>query len=242
MSGITSPDRTDDALAKEHPLPPLENGDRLDQPTFHARYEAMPEDTRAELIGGIVFLMASPLRRTHGKAHAQVIWLLGDYELATPGVDLLDNATNILGPESEPQPDACLLVVPEQGGQTTEKDGYVVGAPELIVEVALSTEAIDLHAKKADYEKFGVREYVVVALRQRRLCWFVLQGERFRESPPDEDGIYRSTVFPGLWLDPAALLSENKPRLREVLAAGLASPEHAAFVARLAAQRPEATS
>jgi len=28
-------------------LPPLENGDRLDQKTFHWRYEAMPSDVRA---------------------------------------------------------------------------------------------------------------------------------------------------------------------------------------------------
>jgi hypothetical protein len=40
-------------------LLPLENGDHLDQPTFHARYQAMPEHCRAELIGGIVY-MPSP--------------------------------------------------------------------------------------------------------------------------------------------------------------------------------------
>ena len=28
-------------------LPPLEDGDRLDQPTFHERYEAMPESVRS---------------------------------------------------------------------------------------------------------------------------------------------------------------------------------------------------
>lgn len=33
--------------------PPLENGDRLDQKTFHQRYEATPPDVRAELIGGV---------------------------------------------------------------------------------------------------------------------------------------------------------------------------------------------
>jgi hypothetical protein len=46
-------------------LPPLCNGDHLDQPTFHARYEAMPEHVRAELIGGIVY-MASPQKIAHG--------------------------------------------------------------------------------------------------------------------------------------------------------------------------------
>src|SRR6202035_5074153 len=46
-------------------LPPLVNGDHLDQKTFHERYEAMPE-VRAELIGGIVYIMSSPQRNRHG--------------------------------------------------------------------------------------------------------------------------------------------------------------------------------
>ena len=54
-------------------LPPLEAGDHLDQATFHARYEAMPPDFRAELIGGVVFV-PSPLRSEHGESHA---WLWG---------------------------------------------------------------------------------------------------------------------------------------------------------------------
>ena len=44
-------------------LPPLVNGDHLDQKTFHERYEAMPE-VRAELIGGIVY-MSSPQKMRH---------------------------------------------------------------------------------------------------------------------------------------------------------------------------------
>jgi hypothetical protein len=39
---------------KETKMPPLEPGDRLDQKTFHERYEAMPEHVKAELIGGVV--------------------------------------------------------------------------------------------------------------------------------------------------------------------------------------------
>src|SRR6266576_6124530 len=88
-------------------LPPLENGDRLDQKTFHERYEAMPPDVRAELIGGIVY-MASPMKRRHGRYGTRMIRWLGEYEEATPGTEVLDNTTNILGPESEPEPDGCL--------------------------------------------------------------------------------------------------------------------------------------
>lgn len=233
MSTLARTERLQDK-AKNTALPPLENGDHLDQKTFHERYEAMPEGTRAELIGGIVY-MSSPLKRPHGKTHMRASrWLL-DYEEATLGTEGFDNATTILGEQGEPQPDLCLLISHPQKGQTSEKDEYIVGAPELIVEIASSTESIDLHDKRRDYEETGVREYVVVLVRQRRVVWFVLCNGQFAELPPGTDGIYRSEVFPGLWLDPAALLRLDGPRLREVLQQGLASPEHAAFVARLAA-------
>jgi Uma2 family endonuclease len=221
----------------EERLPTLEVGDHLDQKTFHARYEAMPGHVRAELIGGIVY-MASPLKPRHGRTHSRVMsWLIG-YEDATPGVETYDNTTAILGEESEPQPDAYLIISPEAGGQMHYNiDEYLVGAPELIVEVASSTESIDLHAKRTDYEKAGVQEYVVVALRQERVFWLTLRQGHYQDLAPGEDGVLRSEVFPGLWLDPAALLRHDGKRLTEVLELALASPEHAAFAARLAAAR-----
>ena len=47
--------------AKDDVLPPLVAGQHLDQPTFHERYEAMPPETWAELVGGVVY-MPSPVR------------------------------------------------------------------------------------------------------------------------------------------------------------------------------------
>ncbi len=214
-------------------LPPLENGDHLDQKTFHERYEAMPDHVRAELIGGIVY-MSSPLKRPHGRHHFQTIGWLYRYSAATPGTEGLDNATAILGEDSEPQPDCALLILPECGGQTREdEDEYVHGAPELLSEIALTSAAIDLHRKLRDYEKAGVLEYVVLLVRQDRVLWYVRRGERFEELTPGPDGIYRSEVFPGLWLDPAALLRRDTARVEEVLQQGLATPQHKAFVERL---------
>lgn len=216
-------------------IPPLENGDHLDQKTFHARYEAMPEGTRAELIGGIVF-MPSPLKPPHGRMHLRLSHWLLSYEEATPGVEGYDNTTAILGDDSEPQPDAYLIIAPEKGGQMRmNEEEYLEGAPELVAEIALNSESIDLHRKRDEYERARVREYLVIALRQNHVYWFIARNGRFEEVPLGGDGIYRSEVFPGLWLDPAALLRLDGPRLREVLQQGLASPEHAAFVARLAA-------
>ena len=138
---------------------------------------------------------------------------------------------------SEPQPDAALIIEPACGGQTgLSLDGYVTGAPELVVEVASSSAAIDLHAKRRDYEQAGVREYVVVVLRQRAVRWFVWQGGAYQEVVPDADGSFRSQVFPGLWLHAEALLQLNGAQVMDVLRQGLATPEHAAFVQQL--QRP----
>jgi Uma2 family endonuclease len=214
-------------------LPPLENGDRLDQPTFHARYQAMPEDCRAELIGGIVY-MPSPQKIPHSKAQQLVVRWLDEYAEVTPGTEALLNNTQILGPDSEPEPDACLFVAPECGGRVyADKDDYLHGAPELIVEVSSSTESIDLHRKKQDYQEAGVGEYVVLALRTQQVFWFLRKRGKYREVPLPADGIFRSRMFPGLWLDAEAMLRCHRPGVLAVLRQGVATPEHAAFVAKL---------
>jgi Uma2 family endonuclease len=215
----------------------LEAGDHLDQATFHARYAAMPPNFRAELIGGVVFV-PSPLRSEHGESHALVMGWLTNYWIATPGTSVRDNATAILGDDSEPQPDAALVIEPESGGQSSiSEDGYATGPPELIVEVASSSEAIDLYAKRRDYEQAGVLEYVVVVLRQRVVRWFVLQDGTYRDMEADARGMFKSRVFPGLRLNAPALLRRDGRQVMATLQHGIETPEHAAFVQQLQARR-----
>jgi Uma2 family endonuclease len=214
------------------PLPALEPGDHLDQPTFHARYEASPAHVRAELIEGNVY-MPSPVKLPHSDAHGETLHWLFTFRDATQGTRVCVTPTVVLGPRSEPEPDACLLLDPALGGKTTIKDDYIAGPPELIVEIASSTEAIDLHAKKRDYERAGVREYLVVALRQRQVHWFSLRDGNYVNLEPSADGVLRSEMFPGLWLDAGALLARDSKRLLEVLRQGLDSAEHAAWAAKL---------
>src|SRR5436189_5611344 len=115
----------------------------------------MPVDFVAELIGGIVYV-ASPLKRRHGTNHLPLGSLFFAYEGNTPGVESGDNTTILLGDEGEPQPDLFLRILPEYGGQSrTTADDYVEGAPELIAEIAHSSQAIDLHAKRAHSTRYG---------------------------------------------------------------------------------------
>ena len=216
--------------------PPLVSGQRLDQAAFHERYESMPPGTRAELINGVV-CMPSPFGPEHSRAHVPPLVWLSYYAEHTPGVEVLDNASTALGPKSEPQPDALLRILPECGGRTQTDRRFVRGVPELVVEVAHSTRYTDLGPKLDDYERAGVIEYVVRALEPDEVIWHVLRDGRLKPVSSDDDGLYRSRIFPGLWLDSEALLTHDTKRLRAVVDQGLATGEHAAFLAHLAASR-----
>ena len=86
---------------------------------------------------------------------------------------------------------------------------------------------------------FSVRPLVFTLLLAALFLYFLrrfIARGRYRELKPDEDGLIRSRVFPGLWLDPATAWNLKKS-VREGVRKGLASPEHAAFARRLEAAR-----
>ena len=222
---------TPDLAPSGYGAPLLCNGDRMKQPEFHKRYEAYPEDAKFELVGGVVY-MASPLRMPHGRYQPKLSLVFALYESETPGVELADNATVILGVESEPQPDLMLRILTEAGGRSSvNADDYCQGPPELLAEIAHSTRAIDMNQKREDYERAGVQEYVVLCVEERELHWLHFPSRR--PIRPDRQGVARSRVFPGLWLDVPALLERDGPRLTAAVQRGLSSPAHAAFVRRL---------
>jgi Uma2 family endonuclease len=219
--------------------PPLQSGDRLTPAEFLRRYRAMPHVKKAELIEGEVY-MASPVSHEfHGGPHIDVATWLGVYKASTPGTDAGDNSTVRLDRKNVPQPDALLFVRPDHGGRVTkDKKGYIVGAPDLVFEVSASTASIDLGKRLTAYRRSGVAEYVVWRVYDAAVDWFVLRGGQFVPLAPDPaDGLLKSETFPGLWLDPAALLRRDLAAVLAALARGLATPDHAAFAARLAAAR-----
>ncbi|MFQ5596074.1 MAG: Uma2 family endonuclease [Anaerolineae bacterium] len=214
--------------------PPLNTGDHLSRAEFERRYDAHPEIKKAELIEGVVYV-ATPVRfEQHGRPHSDVITWLGVYRAATPGVVVGDNAMTRLDNDNEPQPDAMVRLEPALGGRSgISEDDYVEGPPELIVEIAASSAAYDLHAKLRVYQRNGVQEYLAVQMYEQRVDWFVLREGVYELLEPDEAGVLRSEVFPGLWLQPAALLAGELAAMLDVLREGLASPEHVAFVEQL---------
>jgi len=224
--------------AKALLIPHLVAGERLDAATFHERYQAMPPATRAELIGGVVH-MPSPVSPDHGFESFGVGAWLGYYAARTPGLRGEENTSTRLDPSGEVQPDHNLRIRPEFGGQSGTAREFIIGAPELVVEVARSSRRLDLGVKRTQYERAGVCEYLVLALDPNEVFWFVRRSGVFERLKPGEDGIYRSEVFPGLWLDPAPCLDGDLTQLIAVVDLGLVSPEHAAFVNRLATAKAD---
>jgi Uma2 family endonuclease len=215
-------------------MPPLENGDHLTRPEFERRYNAMPHLKKAELLEGIVYMPSPVTDENHGEPHFDIITWLGIYRMATPGVRGGDNSSLILDLDNEPQPDALLRLLPEYGGQSrVGADGYLVGAPELIAEVAASSASYDLHEKKRVYRRVGVQEYLVWRVLDRAVDWFVQQEGEYVPLSPGEDGVYRSQVFPGLWLDAAALIEGDLATVGQVLQQGLIDVGHQTFVEKL---------
>jgi Uma2 family endonuclease len=216
-------------------IPPLESGDRLNRYEFERRYNAMLSLKKAELIEGVVYLPAALRFRSHAEPHGNLMGWLWTYKIFTPGVELGDNPTVRLDLDNEPQPDAVLLINENAGGQARlSKDDYVEGAPELVVEIAASSVAIDLHDKKRAYRRNGVQEYIVWQVFDQKLDWFYLQQGEYVSLPVDKDNVIRSRMFPGLWLAAGDLLAGNMARVLSVLHEGLASPEHGMFLQQLA--------
>jgi len=215
-------------------IPPLENGDRLTRDEFMRRYEAMPGLNKAELIEGVVYVPSPVRQRFHGRQQYYLLNWLGNYDAGTPGLEGGGNVTVCLDLGNIPQPDCVFFIQPEHGGHVKiDAEGYIEGAPDLVAEVAASSVSYDLHDKLRAYQRNGVREYIVCRVLDGQIDWFVLRGERYEPLAPAPDGTLRSTVFPGLWLDTAALLRGDLTAVLAMVQQGLNSPEHAAFKIQL---------
>lgn len=217
-------------------VPKLHNGDHLTRAEFERRYSAMPEVKGAQLIEGIVY-MPSPVRYTsHGGPHSSLMAWLGLYRVKTPQLLSGDNTTNRLDNDNEPQPDAVMFLPAAAGGQASiDGDGYIAGAPELVCEISASSVSIDMNDKLNVYRRNGVKEYLVWRVEDGAIDWFELVEGRYAPLAADKDGIVRSKMFPGLWLDVPAMLRDDLAAVAAGVDAGTASSEHAEFKSRLQA-------
>jgi Uma2 family endonuclease len=211
--------------------PTLITGTRMTQEQFIEIWDQSPDLKQAELIDGVVFL-PSPVSLYHAEHDALAIWWLSQYATFTPGLAAAANGTWLML-DNAPQPDSCLWIRPEAGGQSRTKGSLSAGAPELIVEVCFTSTDIDFGPKLNLYQRAGVLEYITFEAFPKRTTWRALREGSYREIQPDPKGILHSTIFPGLCLDSDAFWKQDRLRLSQLLEQRCQHPDHAAFVARL---------
>ena len=219
----------------ERIIPPLRDGDRLDREEFHRRYEAMGEGAWAELIDSVVHLDRVPGDYTSGRTRATLSGWIGSYRLHTPNLQAAIHLTTFVDTRNVFQP-AVSLMRSDTARQRLGKDGYLRGSPDFACEVREGGDGcVDLNAKRLAYEQAGLGELLVVLLdKPWRVRWLSLVHGAFADVHPDPaDGLFKSRVFPGLWLDVDALFADDLQRLSAAVERGCATPEHAAFVERL---------
>ena len=149
------------------------------------------------------------------------------------------NATVRLDPDNVVQPDVLLRLEPLAGGRSRiSPDDYIEGAPELVIEIATSSAAYDLHDKLRVYRRNRVQEYVVWQVLEGKLDWWRWDEGEYVPVAPDARGVFASQTFAGLWLDATAMLNGDLAAALACLQEGLASNDHAGFVARIANAAP----
>lgn len=219
-------------------IPALQPGDRMLRDEFERLYHAMTDCKKAELIEGVVYVPSPARLRHHAEPHFQLNTWLGVYAASTPGVQGADNATNRLDMENEPQPDCMLFIEPELGGQIRiSEDDYVTGPPEFVAEFSSSSLALDRGPKLRTFQRHGVKEYLIWRVDDRMFEWNILRGSEYQLLNANEEGLLCSEVFPGLWLDAAAMIGGDLSRVLAQLQRGLESEGHVTFVDQLVKHR-----
>ena len=155
---------------------------KTDKKFTYADYLTWPDDERWELIDGQVYNMtpAPPIK------HQSVVYNLG-FIIKSKLVDkpcrpFLAPTDVVLSEHDVVQPD--VFVVCDKKKIT---EANIRGAPDLIAEVLSPATALkDKREKKALYEKYGVREYIIVDPTDQYVERFLL----------DEDSLYgKEEVF-----------------------------------------------
>ncbi len=142
-----------DASLPVHPL-------TVDDFEAMVRAGILGEDDRVELLDGVLVEM-SPQSPAHLQAVTRLNMLVVPIAAAAGLVVSPQCPLNVLSPISQPEPD--IAVAPAGGWES-----YPAGAL-LVIEVSVTSRAVDLGRKAAIYAAAGIPDYWVLDITHRRL-------------------------------------------------------------------------
>ena len=140
-------------------------------------YLSWPDDERWEIIEGEAYNMTPAPKVKHQRISRNIeVFLVNELRSKKKDCELFHAPTDVVFDESNiVQPD--VLVVCDKSKITVEN---IKGAPDLIVEVTSpATSLKDRREKKRLYEKFGVKEYIIVYPEDELAERFFLENDKY---------------------------------------------------------------
>jgi Uma2 family endonuclease len=181
---------------------------RIDKKYTYADYLTWPDEERWEIIDGEAYDMTPAPTTGHQKIAGRIY---AGFEVALAGkpcvpfispTDVVLDATNIV------QPDVFVVC-----DKTKITDANIQGAPDLVVEVlSPSTTVKDKREKKALYERFGVREYILVHPRDEIVDRYrLVDGRYLSEDVFNWDETLTLTALPELMFNLWEIFGKELP-------------------------------
>jgi Uma2 family endonuclease len=185
--------------------------------TYEEFLDWLDDEKHAEWVDGEVVWM-SPISKQHQSLLSFLMVLLTLYLEARPlGTLLFEPFQMKTGPDLPGRAPDLLFVATENLHRL--QPSYLNGPADIVVEIVSPDDPDrDRVMKLAEYERGGVREYWLLD-QPRQEARFYERGEdgKYRLIPVGDDGVFRSGVLPGCWLEVAWLWQEPRPPILSIL-------------------------
>jgi Uma2 family endonuclease len=184
--------------------------------TYEQFLEWLDEDTHAEWVHGEVVFM-SPIDDQHQDLAGFLLTSIRIFAEANRlGVVRHEPTQMKTSPDLPGRAPDILFVA--NAHLSRLKKTYVDGPADLVAEiVSPDSGARDRGDKYYEYEQGGVREYWLIDPQRKQAEFYVRDEAGIYQLSPIADGIFRSTVLDGLWLQVDWLWQEPLPPVLDVL-------------------------
>lgn len=170
--------------------------------SYEAFLEWADEDTQAEWVDGKVVFLSPPSTRHQLLVRFLIASLSAFVEASDAGVLLPSPYQMKLGPNL-PGREPDILFVANENLSRLQKN-RLAGPADLAIEIiSPESRARDRGEKFYEYEQAGIKEYWLIDPDREQAEFYRLGARGIYELVRLEDGVFESTVLPGLKLEPA---------------------------------------
>jgi Uma2 family endonuclease len=152
--------------------------------TAYDVWQLLPQGTLAELYNNTIYMSPAP-DFSHQTISASLFRSISNHVFKNNlGVVLFSPVDIELDKKNVFQPD--IIFISNSNLKKIIKDDKIKGSPDLVIEIlspGKENRKRDLEDKYKVYEKFGVKEYIVVDPKSKEIHQFVLEGKKYSSHP-----------------------------------------------------------